>query len=232
MAPNFKKSPLQRPKKTHWFLGWLGIPFRATSSKKASNSGGRPKRLFKLCMPKIKVIIVRKKKVSFDSKIDYYKASKSMMVDATNKVKHVKVKHASTIQELNIQPKGFNDQHEYKSPTDQSNTTTKYREQKPSPTIEKSIDNKVVKDSFVGVSIMVITLIIMSIWGRLCAILCMSVWLYCVSLLRACRDASPNLDNVKKDVASKLYKTTTNKRKRVTLEGLFQLDRDTKIGAS
>ncbi|KAK9663824.1 hypothetical protein RND81_14G000900 [Saponaria officinalis] len=211
MAPNQKKSPLLR-RKSHWFLSCLGMPFMKSSSKsnkgnKSSNNGHR-RRLFKLCMPKIRVIIIRRKRVcSFDSKTSPLKpiATQNMIFLEPSKDKHLMLNHAS----FTIKPKGRDDYH-----GNQSSILCGEEE-----AVKKSIQssrNKVAKDSLKGVSIMVIMLIIMSIWGRLCAILCMSAWLYCVPLLRVFRDAT----NIKIEMASKLY----SKRKRVTLEGLLQSD--------
>lgn len=84
-------------------------------------------------------------------------------------------------------------------------------------------DNAMVVNKFdplVGMSIVVVTLIIMFVWGRLCAILCTSAWLYFVPRLRALKndDAAMKKINGDLDLNSQEYK------KRVVLEGFLERD--------
>lgn len=87
-------------------------------------------------------------------------------------------------------------------------------------------DNAMVVNKFdpvVGMSIIVVTLIIMFIWGRLCAILCTSAWLYFVPRLRAIKndDAATMKIDGDLDLNSQEYK------KRVVLEGFLERDHRT-----
>lgn len=88
--------------------------------------------------------------------------------------------------------------------------------------------SKVTKDSLIGVSIMVAMLLIMSIWGRVCAILCMSAGLYCIPLIQRDRDATVSHTNTSldTDLNTKLHK------KKVMLHGLLQRDNKLAIGIS
>ncbi|KAK7407792.1 hypothetical protein VNO78_09876 [Psophocarpus tetragonolobus] len=72
----------------------------------------------------------------------------------------------------------------------------------------------------VGMSVVVVTLVIMIFWGRICAILCTSVWLYCVPRLRKSGDGNddgnPQTTKSKEvDLDSEEYK------KKVIMEGLL-----------
>ncbi|KAK7273738.1 hypothetical protein RIF29_14801 [Crotalaria pallida] len=75
-----------------------------------------------------------------------------------------------------------------------------------------------------GMSVVVVTLVIMIFWGRLCAILCTSAWLYFIPRFRMSTFENDNNDLNKKsnelDLDSEMYK------KKVILEGL--LDRNHK----
>ncbi|CDP11010.1 unnamed protein product [Coffea canephora] len=79
-------------------------------------------------------------------------------------------------------------------------------------------------DRFVGMSIILVTLTIMVVWGKLCAILCTSAWLYCFPLIKAqkvepkvtTRNGSKSFDL---DINSEEYK------KKVVLEGLLERNR-------
>ncbi|KAK1385405.1 hypothetical protein POM88_023140 [Heracleum sosnowskyi] len=72
-------------------------------------------------------------------------------------------------------------------------------------------------DPIVGMSIMMGTLAIMLIWGKLCAILCTCAWLYMVPRLRIKESIRSNSGSL--DFESVEYK------KKVVLEGLLQRDR-------
>jgi len=73
----------------------------------------------------------------------------------------------------------------------QSDDATRYNEDHKSKAKHACTPN-VSKDSLIGMSIMLTTLVIMGIWGKLCAILCMCAWFYCVPLLRVARDFNHN----------------------------------------
>ncbi|XP_031378713.1 uncharacterized protein LOC116194122 isoform X1 [Punica granatum] len=80
-------------------------------------------------------------------------------------------------------------------------------------------------DSIVGMSIIMVTLIIMVFWGRLCAILCTCSWFYFVPQMRSMgrsysRDGDePHPDWNGLDLSSEEYK------KKVVLEGFLERDR-------
>ncbi|KAL2339399.1 hypothetical protein Fmac_007339 [Flemingia macrophylla] len=75
-------------------------------------------------------------------------------------------------------------------------------------------------DPVVGMSVLVVTLVIVIFWGRLCAILCTSLWLYCTPRFRKVNDTNdphttkPN--DVVVDLDSEEYK------KKVIMEGLLE----------
>ncbi|KAK3027807.1 hypothetical protein RJ639_041975 [Escallonia herrerae] len=78
-------------------------------------------------------------------------------------------------------------------------------------------------DPLVGMSIIMVTLVIMMLWGKLCAILCTSAWFFCVPHLKTAMKPSNiivknALNSGRPDLDSAEYK------KRVVLEGL--LDRN------
>ncbi|KAM7270964.1 hypothetical protein ACFE04_030178 [Oxalis oulophora] len=107
--------------------------------------------------------------------------------------------------------------------------------------VEKQCDNKVMKenktcpdtgtglglglDPMVGVSIMIVTLVIMVIWGRLCAILCTAAWLYLVPRFRhaaaqfGADGSTTNGKNNSDLISSEEYK------KKVILNGFLHRDR-------
>ncbi|KAK9691410.1 hypothetical protein RND81_09G195100 [Saponaria officinalis] len=227
MASTKKKKTTQQRPKSNWFLACFGISSKTVSHKKPNKSDGR-KRWFKPCMSKIKITIFRKKMVSFDAK--KVATTQSMIMVETTKVQKLKIKHASINREPIVQPpkKSTNDQYELQCRKDESDVATCSEQESTPKVVNKcSKDNKVTKDSLTGLSIMVMTLIIMSFWGRICAILCMSALLYCVPILRALKDNRPNnIGNIIFDVASKLYK------KNLVLEDRLQRDEKTGIGVS
>ncbi|XP_022762470.1 uncharacterized protein At5g23160-like [Durio zibethinus] len=84
-------------------------------------------------------------------------------------------------------------------------------------------NNEVVEklDSMMGMSIIMVTLIIMLLWGRLCAILCTSAWFYfCPSF----RPTINNNDTTVKSTANSndLDLDSEDYKKKVVLEGLLE----------
>ncbi|KAJ8422513.1 hypothetical protein Cgig2_002659 [Carnegiea gigantea] len=192
MAPTQKKAPQRRSPKPGWLLCCFGFPLESSPSegKKARKSGGR-KRWFKLCLSKIRVVNVRRKQVSLEAKTAALKATESIMLEASK---------------LKLLPEGNEAlQHNCEVQKDQSDDATCYQEDYKSKTKHTSTLN-VSKDSVIGLSIMLTTLVIMGIWGKLCAILCMSAWFYCVPLLRMARDFNdvPGENDKRLHLASKL----------------------------
>ncbi|XVE66347.1 hypothetical protein DITRI_Ditri08aG0073100 [Diplodiscus trichospermus] len=75
-------------------------------------------------------------------------------------------------------------------------------------------------DTVMGMSILMVTLIMMLLWGRLCAILCTSAWFYFCRRFRATNYNNETTTNSKDlDLNSEEYK------KKVVLEGLLQRNR-------
>ncbi|KAK3422010.1 hypothetical protein EUGRSUZ_G02576 [Eucalyptus grandis] len=76
-------------------------------------------------------------------------------------------------------------------------------------------------DSVVGMSIIMVTLVIMILWGRLCAILCTAVWFYFIPQLRwwLASERPVKGDGPDPDLNSEEHK------KRVVLEGLLERPR-------
>ncbi|KAH9625852.1 hypothetical protein KSS87_008856 [Heliosperma pusillum] len=216
MACNQKKAPQQIPR-TNRFLACFGITSKtasASSDKKRNKTGGSES-WFKLCMPKINIIIIRRRKGSFDAKTVALKATQSIIKLEATKIRQVKTNQSFITQESNDQQKQSNDD----TRGDNQLEEPRSREQRPITTVEKGYGiNKVTKESLLGVSIVVITLITMTFWGHLWAIICMSAWLYCVPLLRMFKDGSrPNImGSLKAKLASKLYK------KKAKMDGVVQ----------
>lgn len=87
---------------------------------------------------------------------------------------------------------------------------------------ENGVETQGKLDPIVGMSIMMGTLVIMLIWGKLCAILCTCAWLYMVPRLRTKENS--RLSSSSLDFESVEYK------KKVVLEGLLQRDRRRVVG--
>lgn len=113
MAPNQKTTQQKRPK-TNCFLACFGFPPKTTSSSSSSSSKKKPKKIdarkkflkLKLHWPKLKVMIIEKKRFIFDPKAAALKASHDLMFEATKVQNHLKQRidhhHFSTIQEVRI----------------------------------------------------------------------------------------------------------------------------------
>lgn len=86
------------------------------------------------------------------------------------------------------------------------------------------LTKKVTKDSMIGVSIMLSMLIILLIWGRICAILCMSAWLYCLPLLRPVNRAVIVPDHTERKLAIINHSNSEMHKKKIVLQGLLQRD--------
>lgn len=100
-----------------------------------------------------------------------------------------------------------------------ANTATKLKR----PHLENDLAVKKF-DPMVGMSIVIVTLIIMLLWGRLCAIICTSAWFYFLPLLRRSDDIATNTSSnlVNMDMNSEDYK------KKVVLEGFLDRNRRSK----
>lgn len=76
-------------------------------------------------------------------------------------------------------------------------------------------------DSIVGMSVLVVTLVIMIFWGRFCAILCTSAWLYFIPRLR--NNVVVNDDDIGPKVKSNdiVDLDSEEYKKKVIMEGLL-----------
>lgn len=75
-------------------------------------------------------------------------------------------------------------------------------------------------DGVFGMSVVVVTLVIMIFWGRLCAILCTSVWLYCAP--RWGKIGGVNDDgNPKTTPSNEVDLDSDEYKKKVIMEGLL-----------
>ncbi|KAJ4849416.1 hypothetical protein Tsubulata_007253 [Turnera subulata] len=78
-------------------------------------------------------------------------------------------------------------------------------------------------DPIIGLSILLVTLIIMVLWGRVCAILCTSAWFYFIPRIRTGADQdTPKNGSAEPNFDSEEYK------KKVVLEGLLERKRRSK----
>ncbi|KAF8407445.1 hypothetical protein HHK36_006578 [Tetracentron sinense] len=83
-------------------------------------------------------------------------------------------------------------------------------------------------DPIVGMSILMVTLAIMLLWGRLCAIVCTSVCFYFVPRLRIAGKSDVNRDNRSESGDSGL--NSVECKKKVVLEGFLERNRRNTIG--
>lgn len=73
------------------------------------------------------------------------------------------------------------------------------------------------RDPLVGLSVIMVILIIMVFWGRLCAILCTSAWFYFVPRLRNATKLDKNIQN-----SLDQYYDSEEYKKKVVLEGFLE----------
>ncbi|KAJ6733445.1 PROTEIN putative-RELATED [Salix koriyanagi] len=97
------------------------------------------------------------------------------------------------------------------------NTAARSRVTIKKPQKENDHQNKKKSDHpLIGMSIIIMTLVIMVVWGKLCAILCTSAWLYFVPRLRSEDTVSNGLISTESFYDSEDYK------KRVVLDGFLE----------
>lgn len=80
-------------------------------------------------------------------------------------------------------------------------------------------------DPLVGMSIIVVTLIIMLFWGRLCAILCTSAWFYFLPRFTsssAAATATATAGTATASIISDLDLNSEEYKKKVVLEGFLE----------
>ncbi|XP_021750619.1 uncharacterized protein At5g23160-like [Chenopodium quinoa] len=248
MAPNQKTTQPKRPK-TNCFLTCFGISSKPSSSKKKKPKKiDARKKFFKLKLrwPKLKVITIEKTRFSFDdAKAATLKTSHDIILEATKAHQQLKrIDHhvsKNLAQEPKVPTKGIiipRDKQSY--PKNQSYCNTCHKEDPADHKVTNFVGrswstNKVIKDSLLGMAIMIVMLVIMSIWGRFCAILCMSAWLYCIPLFRGTRDVAitRNNTNTKLDNTDKVKNLNLELyKKKVVLQGLLQRDHKNATGIS
>ena len=78
-------------------------------------------------------------------------------------------------------------------------------------------------DTAFGLSVVLVTLVILIVWGRLCAILCTSAWFYLFPRIRRVseNDIIKNMNKASND----LYLDSVVYKKKVILEGLLERNR-------
>ncbi|GMJ00535.1 hypothetical protein like AT5G08240 [Hibiscus trionum] len=87
------------------------------------------------------------------------------------------------------------------------------------PRIHAPISSKELVEKFepmIGISVIMVTLIILVLWGRVCAILCTSAWLYICPRFRARSNANESTAN-----PNDTYLSSKEYKKKVVLEGLL-----------
>ncbi|KAL4383089.1 hypothetical protein GQ457_15G012340 [Hibiscus cannabinus] len=87
------------------------------------------------------------------------------------------------------------------------------------PTSSKDLVEKF--EPMMGLSIITVTLIIMVLWGRVCAILCTSAWLYICARFRT-RTRSKGNESTANSNSDDSYLNSKEYKKKVVLEGLLQ----------
>lgn len=81
-------------------------------------------------------------------------------------------------------------------------------------------------DSMFGAVIIMVTLVVMVIWGKICAILCTAAWFYFVPRYRANLDRSYAI-KFKNAGADRLDFDSREYKKRVVLQGLLHRNQNT-----
>ncbi|XP_065853455.1 uncharacterized protein At5g23160-like [Euphorbia lathyris] len=107
----------------------------------------------------------------------------------------------------------------YPVPLVQSTSFPTDKTQKPGEGIERR-RNKI--DALMGMSIIMVTLVIILIWGRVCAIICTCTWLYFVPRLRQYGEAQTQLVNLKPGQTLQLDFSSNKYKKRVVFEGFLE----------
>ncbi|OAY53580.1 uncharacterized protein At5g23160 [Manihot esculenta] len=99
------------------------------------------------------------------------------------------------------------------NPPEKTRVNTKKKPRKENGKIDKGFD------PLIGMSVLMVTLIIMFLWGRLCAILCTSAWLYFVARL-----SKPTPNGTVKNglVSGEPDLNPEEQKKRVVLEGFLE----------
>ncbi|XP_022889349.1 uncharacterized protein At5g23160-like [Olea europaea var. sylvestris] len=84
----------------------------------------------------------------------------------------------------------------------------------------ESIENHAKFGSLIGISVLMVILGIMLLWGKLCAILCAAIWFYCISSFRA---QQRNEFNTKKGSSKEFDESNVKEHnKKVVLQGFLE----------
>ncbi|XP_010688695.2 uncharacterized protein At5g23160 [Beta vulgaris subsp. vulgaris] len=235
MASN-QKTTQQKTPKTNCFLSCFGFSSKTKSFKNKPKKNGARK-FFKFCWPKLKVLTIERKKFIFEVKTAALKASHNIILEATKSQQLKQIDHhvvSKTIQP-NVPSKGSTHQDDENRPTNQSYCATCHNDQHPATlkvVKRPTFGNKSTNDSLIGISIMLSSLIILLIWGRLCAILCMCGWLYCTPLLRGDRVVVVTPKNQMNTKLSMQDYNSEMHKKKVVLQGFLQRDHKSAIAIS
>lgn len=87
--------------------------------------------------------------------------------------------------------------------------------------------NREALDSIVGMSVIVVILALVLIWGKLCAILCTAAWFYTIPKFRTAVNSNVTANAQESDV---LNLNSDEHKRKVVLEGLLQRDHRSVIG--
>lgn len=83
--------------------------------------------------------------------------------------------------------------------------------------------NKEALDSIFGMLVIVVILLFILFWGKLCAVLCTSAWFYMFPRLRTAVDSNAIVNNALE--SDELNLNSDEHKKKVVLEGLLQRNR-------
>ncbi|VVB13686.1 unnamed protein product [Arabis nemorensis] len=104
------------------------------------------------------------------------------MNQETKETKPKDLRDITTDRSKPVEPLGLSK--EDTCPERTSNSSTRYGKPEMKPSRAKNWSRVEKFDPVIGISIIVLTLVIMLVWGRLCAILCTSAWCYFLPRLR------------------------------------------------
>ncbi|KAF9678670.1 hypothetical protein SADUNF_Sadunf07G0059200 [Salix dunnii] len=153
-----------------------------------------------------------KKRLSFCRKIDAITTGTNQPGSPEVKVKPIRTVSITLSKSSPSQP----DERSATTP----NTAARSRVTIKKPHRENDHQNKKKSDHpLIGMSIIITTLVIMVVWGKLCAILCTSAWFYFVPRLRSEDTVSNGLISTESFYDSEEYK------KRVVLDGFLERSR-------
>ncbi|KAH8503033.1 hypothetical protein H0E87_014379 [Populus deltoides] len=155
-----------------------------------------------------------KKRLSFCRKIDAIRTGTSQ--PGSPEVKEKPIRTVSIITRSESSPSQPVERPATKTP----NTAARSRVTIKRPHKENDHQNGKKSDHpFVGMSVIIMTLVLMLVWGKLCAILCASAWFYFVPRLRSEDSVSHGLISAESFYDSEEYK------KKVVMDGFLERSR-------